>query len=182
MWVALQYRHGYKSPIERARTGGGLHRRETRERTGGIATKMSLSVSPCAYFDGPTITFRASFRVVHPWEYRVSPLRVPRRARSIFHLWQFLRTIPPPCSPILLRLRKISIHETPEGHSRDQSCTPYVPGISIRLRPVLGGLGLRFRFWFRARRASRRDVSICTFRANLQDDLRDLRYVSAGVV
>lgn len=39
MWIALQYRRGYKSPIERARTGGGLHRRETRERTGGNRDK-----------------------------------------------------------------------------------------------------------------------------------------------
>lgn len=79
MWIVLQYRRGYKSLIESTpRLGVAMVYigRETRERTGGIATKMSLSVSPCAYFDGPTITFRTSFRVVHPWEYRASPLRV----------------------------------------------------------------------------------------------------------
>lgn len=69
IWTALQYRRAYKSAIENT-TVGGLHlgERHANER-GGIATKMSLSVPPRAYFDGPTITFHASFRVVHRREF-----------------------------------------------------------------------------------------------------------------
>jgi len=68
MWIASRYCCTYKSLIENT-TVGGLHlgERHANER-GEIATKMSLSVSPRAYFDGPTITFHASFRVVHPRE------------------------------------------------------------------------------------------------------------------
>lgn len=90
----------------------------------------------------------------------------PSSRQPIFHL----RTVLP--------ARKISIREAPDCHLRDQSCTPYVLGISIRpscLRrtrdPTLSRIPLLIS---RARvlTASPCDVSICAFRANLRKATR----------
>lgn len=141
IWT-LQYRRAYKSLIENTIVGGlHLGERHANER-GGIATKMSLSVPPHAYFDGPTITFHASFRVVHPREFASPSVSGASPRPVLYSICAILWTVP---------AWKISIHETPYGHSRDQSCTLYVPGISIRLYSVFDGLGPGFRFWFRAK-------------------------------
>lgn len=148
------YRRAYKSPIENT-TVGGLHlgERHANER-GEIATKMSLSVPPRAYFDGPTITFHASFRVVHPREFASPSVPSHPLAPVLYSICAILRTAP---------AWKISIHEALYGHSRDQSCTLYVPGISIRLYPVFDGLGPGFRFWFRARGCRAATSRVLTF-------------------
>jgi len=56
---------------------------------------MSLSVPPRAYFDGPTITFHASFRVVHPREF-ASP-SIPAHPPAPFYIpsVQFSERFPP---------------------------------------------------------------------------------------
>lgn len=96
---------------------------------------------------------------------RVVPRRPSPRARLAFDpgasprpvlysICAILRTVP---------AWKISIHETPYGHSRDQSCTLYVPGISIRLHPVFDGLAPGFRFDFARERRVVATSRVVTF-------------------
>lgn len=170
IWTTLQYRRAYKSLIENTIVGGlHLGERHANER-GGIATKMSLSVPPHAYFDDPTITFHASFRVVHPREFASPSLPAHPLAPFYIPSVQFSERFPPGKFRYTRR-RTVT---------REIKAAPFTcPAFQYVSTLSSTDLAPDSAFDFAREGVARRDVSICTFRANLQTTL-EIYAVLAG--